>query len=87
LPEAGQSGKRAGKEYSSPATKPVIKRDCEPATDEGTAEVWRRVDQTKYPRVSVAILVTDTELFAIEDLCSIDNGLILNIVSTISHDT
>ena len=47
LPETSKRGECASKENSTSTAKPVVKRNREPAADEGTAEIWGRVDQSK----------------------------------------
>ena len=47
LPETSKCGECASKENGTSTAKPVVKGNREPAADEGTAEIWSRVDQSK----------------------------------------
>jgi hypothetical protein len=49
LPEACQSREAASKENSPAPTKPVVKWNCQPATNECAAEIWCRINQTHEP--------------------------------------
>lgn len=75
LPEASQSGKGTREKDRPTATEPVVERDRQPAPDERAAEIRCRVHESQQPGRS-RIFASDAELFAVEELSTIDDRLV-----------
>ena len=76
LPETSKSRERASEKYSSTTTEKVVEGYGQPTADEGAAQIWSGVDETKQPSLPRDVLISNAELFTVEDLSSIDNGLV-----------
>jgi hypothetical protein len=75
LPEAGECAEKAGDEDGAAAAEPLVVRRGEPATDEGTADVRRRVEKTGEPS-GASIFAADAELRGVEELSAVDDSLV-----------
>lgn len=75
LPEAGHCRDEAGHEDGTSATEQTIERHSQPTADECTTEVRRGVHEAYEPGRAFVVVV-DTELASVEQLCSIDHRLV-----------
>ena len=75
LPKTSKSGEQAGDEDGAAPTKPFVERDNEPAIDEGTAEIWCRVDKTEQPAVAITV-TADTKMTSVGNLSTVDDRLV-----------
>jgi hypothetical protein len=75
LPETRSGGDQASDEDGATAAKHLVHGICKPAANESTAEIWRRVNKTKKPRVTFA-LATNAECHLVEGLGTVDDCLV-----------
>lgn len=76
LPDACDSRDETRQPYGSSTSEPLVYRLCEPTSNQGTGEIWGRVNEAKGPAITLRLWVGNVEVHFVEALGAVHDCLV-----------